>query len=336
MAAVFEMIERAAEVHVPVLIVGETGTGKELVAQEIHARSLRKNAPFVAVNTGALSEELVASELFGHMKGAFTGASNDYGGRFLEAAGGSLFLDEIATMSERIQIVFLRVLEDGMYRPVGGHEDKRADARIIAATNADLRRAVEAGLFREDLLQRFMVFRIILPPLREHLEDLPLLSAHFLEQAGRELDIAVSEVSPEALEILERYPWPGNIRELKNAIAQAGIMARGSVILPEHIPPRIKSLEAGVSGGGDASIASPPVSTMEDVTLSEVAQRVAEEADSLVVPLGLSLDAVERAYVTKTLAACGGNKTRAAASLGVSRKTLREWLVRWDTQARPK
>lgn len=336
MIKIFEMVDRAAEVNVPVLIVGETGTGKELVAREIHTRSARRNGPFIAVNTGALSAELVASELFGHVKGAFTGAADAHEGSFSEASGGSLFLDEIATTTERIQIVFLRVLEDGVFRPVGAKQDRKVDVRLIAATNADLRNAVEAGQFREDLLQRLTVFRIILPPLREHLEDLPMLAYHFLSLVAKDLNLGVTEVSEEALQSLAQYSWPGNVRELKNAIAQAAIMARHGAILPEHIPPRITSFvgiapKVAAEGISDDVTQTLRISVADDPNAVQTTAAASRRAqDSLVSPVGLRLEEVQKAYVLKTLAVCSNNKTQAAQMLGVSRKTLRDWLVRWE------
>ncbi len=334
MTDVYAMIERAAEADVAVLLVGETGTGKELVAREIHARSQRQKGPFVAVNTGALSAELVASELFGHVKGAFTGADDSHEGRFSEADSGTLFLDEVATMPERIQVVFLRVLEAGVFRSVGANQDRQANVRVIAATNMDLRQAVDAGQFREDLLQRLTVFRIVLPPLRERLEDLPALAQHVLDVHAQDLGLDVEGVSDEALEVFARYPWPGNVRELKNAIIQAAIMAREGVILPEHIPLRITSYldpdrSAAPVERSDSGTQPPGLGVAGGETAQDSA--VPQAAPPLVLPpAGLRLEDLDRAYVLKTLAACDNNKTRAAAMLGISRKTLREWLTRWE------
>lgn len=336
MAKVFEMVERAAQVSVPVLVEGETGTGKELVAREIHARSALNTGPFVAVNTGALSPDLVASELFGHVKGSFTGASEDRSGRFAEADGGTLFLDEIATMTERVQVVFLRVLDEGVFRPVGGEIDKKVNVRIVAATNANLRQMVESGQFREDLLQRLTVFRILLPPLREHLEDLGMLSYHFLALVAEEFGLAVDEISDEAFSLLGEYPWPGNIRELRNAIAQAAIMAGQGAILPEHIPPRI------VSSAHHEQPTPSPATTAESAPVNAsnapcqqcggvgVVPPAARE-DSFVVPFGLRMEEVQKAYVKESLARCGSNKTATARLLGISRKTLHDWLARWSS-----
>lgn len=328
MMQVFEMIERAASADVPVLIVGETGTGKERVAQEIHARSGRRDGPFVAVNTGVLTEDLVASELFGHTKGAFTGALESRGGRFAEAKGGTLFLDEIATMSERIQVMFLRVLEEGSCRPVGAQQDTELDARVIAASNMDLRQAAEEGRFREDLLHRLTVFRIVMPPLREHIDDIEMLAAHFVAVASRDFNLKVTGVADQVLDVLKGYPWPGNVRELKNAVAQAAIMAGEGPILIEHVPPRITSFvpaSVGAAAGSSAttfqSAPSVGVSSFPDPTLG-----------NMTMPLGLRLADVEKAYVTKMLEVCANNKTQAAQVLGISRKTLHSWLAKWGVE----
>ena len=342
MAKVYAMIEKAARVDVPVLIAGETGTGKELAAREIHARGKRKDAPFIAVNTGVLSTELVASELFGHAKGSFTGAIENRTGRFAEADGGTLFLDEIATMEEGVQVAFLRVLEQGVFRPVGGKQNKQADVRLIAATNVDLRHAVDSGAFREDLVHRLQVFFIMLPALREHMADLSMLTHHFLELTRNELGMEVDAISEDAMEVLEQYSWPGNIRELKNAIAQAAVMCETGIIEPRHLPTRImRSPGDGQARREDAFEydlepaagfePAPEVGEAALITsLPPAAPEVgAEVRDGVFIPLGSSLDEVQKAYVLKTLSFCSNNKTHAARMLGVSRKTLYDRLTRW-------
>lgn len=332
---VYNAIAKAAKVHVPVLIVGETGTGKELVAQEIHARSARRDHNFVAVNMGAVSSELVASELFGHVKGAFTGAVDNRIGCYEEAQNGTLFLDEITTMEERVQVALLRVLESGTFRPVGARQDKKADVRLVAATNVDLRDAVHDGHFREDLLHRFQVLRIKLPPLREHPTDIPMLAYHFLDQFRREFEFNIESISDEALQFLQNYSWPGNNRELKNVIAQAAVMAEEGAILPEHLPYRIRHPKPGTEPSADteddmegnlapltgrSSLTSPPEST-------------GGGANGLFIPIGLSLENVQKSYVLKTLEHCSQNKTLAANMLGVSRKALYDKLQRWGVSA---
>jgi len=343
MAKVYAMIEKAARVDVPVLVAGETGTGKELAAREIHVRGKRKDAPFIAVNTGVLSSELVASELFGHAKGSFTGAIENRTGRFAEADGGTLFLDEIATMEEGVQVAFLRVLEQGVFRPVGGKHNKQADVRLIAATNVDLRHAVDSGVFREDLVHRLQVFFIMLPALREHMADLSMLTYHFLELTRNELGVEVNSISEDAMEVLEQYSWPGNIRELKNVIAQAAVMCESGIIESRHLPARVTSslsdgppprdnaFEDDVEPGGKFERA---VGLDEAALIAALPPEPAPEVcgdvrDGVFIPLGASLDEVQKAYILKTLSFCSNNKTHAARMLGVSRKTLYDRLTRW-------
>ena len=339
MTKVYAMIEKAARVDVPVLIAGETGTGKELAAREIHARGKRKDAPFIAVNTGVLSTELVASELFGHAKGSFTGAIENHAGRFAEADGGTLFLDEIATMEEGVQVAFLRVLEQGIFRPVGGKQNKQADVRLIAATNVDLRHAVDSGAFREDLVHRLQVFFILLPALREHMEDLQMLIRHFLDLAENELGLRIDALSDEASQVLETYDWPGNIRELKNAIAQAAVMSEGGIIQKRHLPTRITNAAQG-EVPPETHPEPLPANDTETQALSdnaalltalapETAGKTQQTREGVFIPLGSSLEEVQKAYVLKTLAFCSNNKTHAARMLGVSRKTLYDRLTRW-------
>lgn len=321
MQRVFGMIEKAARYDIPVLIVGETGTGKELVAREIHTRSHRSAGPFVAVNTGALNNELIASELFGHNKGSFTGAIANKKGHYEEADGGTLFLDEVATMEERMQVALLRILETGAFRPIGAKRDRTADVRLIAATNEELERAVTAGRFRDDLLHRFQVFRINLPPLRDHIEDIPALVCHFLGTCRMEFDFDVTEVDDETIGCLRAYDWPGNVRELKNVIAQACLMAEDGRLAPEHLPPRIARC-ARSAGADQARVSDEPP--------TDGAPHAANaDPDGVFVPMGLSLDDVQKTYILRTLTRCANNKTQAAKVLGVSRKTLYDKLVRW-------
>lgn len=335
MKKVYGLIVKASKLDMLVLIAGETGTGKELVAREIHARGRRNNCPFVPVNTGALSSQLVASELFGHVKGSFTGAVENQLGRFAEADGGTLFLDEIATMEERTQIALLRVLDTGMIRPVGAKHDKKVDVRLIAATNADLRKAVNAGMFREDLLQRLQVFGIFLPPLRHHIQDLTMLLYHFLDMMNAEFGLNVRDIDPDAMMLLQEYPWPGNIRELKNVVAEAVVMAESGSLKPEHLPTRIT---AGIKAGEkpvfvpkEAELEGPvPMKTQGMPYELESGEPDAPPAGSGVyIPLGASLEEVQKTYVVRTLNYCSNNKTYAARVLGVSRKTLYDKLLRW-------
>lgn len=341
MQEVYAAIDKAAGVDIPVLIIGETGTGKELVAQEIHVRSARQHQPFVAVNTGALTSELVASELFGHAKGAFTGATGSREGRFKEAHGGVLFLDEVTTMEERVQIALLRVLESGTFRPVGASDDIRVDVRVIAATNEPLDAAVERGRFRADLRHRLGVFPIVLPPLRERIADIPVLVDAFLCESNADFHARVSKVENKAIEALMAYPWPGNVRELRNVIARAVIVAASGKITIEHLPQRILD---GTAGSRQPEIPPRFRARIEGNTALSVEQWEEEEGGSdssffvteqgVFLPFGASWQDVERFFGLKTLEFCDSNKTRAAEMLGVSRKTLYDKLRRWETRPR--
>jgi two-component system, NtrC family, response regulator HydG len=305
------MIEKAASVDLPVLLVGETGTGKELIAREIHQRSLRKSAPFVPVNTGVLTKELVASELFGHVRGAFTGADNEHAGRFSEADKGTLFLDEIITMEDNQQVALLRVLESGEFRPIGANKNRKSDVRIIAATNAALEFEVRKGRFRRDLQHRLQVFSIPVPPLRKRTEDIPMLSYGFLRALNEEFDLAIEGISDQALRLMAEYAWPGNVRELKNVIAQAAVMAGKGVIGESHLPVRFRKTTAFT-----------PVDRT-DMALTD-------PSEGIVLPPGLTLEEVEKRYIQLTLAEKDNNKTHAARVLGISRKTLHDRLKRWE------
>lgn len=339
---VLYLMSKAAHADLPVLIVGETGTGKELAAWEIHARSARAHKPFVAVNTGALPREIVASELFGHRRGSFTGATSDRPGRFREANGGTLFLDEIGTMEQTVQVSLLRVLENETFRPVGASEDQQVDVRLIAATNEDPRLLAERGLFREDLLYRFEVMRIDLPPLREMRGDIPQLVDHFVRLFSETYEMDVTSVSTGVLDAFVSYDWPGNTRELKNVIAQACVVAERGTIQIEHLPPRwrrhAKTNGITESGPEPAHYAGTndraPAHAAESVSSNDGREhaRIATAPgfnDGVVVPLGVTLDEVQKTYILRTLEACNNNKTRAAKVLGVSRKTLYDRLDRW-------
>ena len=241
MLEVFQRIIDAASADIPVLITGETGTGKDLVAGAIHNRSRRKDKPFIAVNIGAMPAELIATELFGHEKGAYTGAIAMRKGSFEQANGGTIFLDEISTMDDKCQVSLLRVLETKMFRRVGGEKDIRVDVRVIAATNEDLEAAIKKNRFREDLYYRFDVFRINLPPLRERPGGLTVLTHYFLAQFGGVYNKTLRTVSSETLRCLESYSWPGNVRELKNVIQRAVLIAKGEELTPDLLPARIRN-----------------------------------------------------------------------------------------------
>jgi DNA-binding NtrC family response regulator len=295
MRAVIRQIRDAAVVDIPVLITGETGTGKDLVAAAIHRQSGRKDKAYVAVNMGAMAPELIASEVFGHEKGAFTGAADVRPGIFEQANGGTVFLDEIATMDEKTQISLLRVLEEKTVRRVGGAKNIGVDVRIIAATNEDLENNVAERRFREDLFYRLNVFHISVPPLRERVGAVTVLTDYFLSQFAAMYGKDVERVSHETYKMLRRYPWPGNIRELKNVVQTAVLMVDGKELTPEFIPRRIR----------DASGSDPK---RDDAICS--------------FRVGVTLDSVEKELIRMTLSRVGGNKKLAASILGISRRAL--------------
>ena len=230
MRRVLDRVARVAATDATVLVTGETGTGKELIARAIHAGSARAKRPFVRVNCGALAEGLIASELFGHERGSFTGAVERRKGRFELANGGTIFLDEVGELPPALQVALLRVLQEGEFERVGGTETLKTDVRVVAATNRNLDEAVREGRFRSDLLFRLNVFPIAMPPLRERKDDIPLIAEHYARQYARKLGKRISGISPSAMEALLAYPWPGNIRELQNVVERAVILARGNVL----------------------------------------------------------------------------------------------------------
>lgn len=289
MQRVFDLVARVAPTDAPVLIQGESGTGKELIAKAIHHASPRCDGRFVAVNCGALPENLLESEIFGHVRGAFSGAIGNKKGLIEEADGGTFFLDEIGEMAPSLQVKLLRALQDGEIRPVGATQATTTDTRLVAATNRDLQQMIQQGNFREDLFYRLNVISVTLPPLRERREDIPLLAEHFLERAGRKHGRAF-RLSPEALECLLRYPWPGNVRELENAMERTAILAHAAQIGVEDIPPHIA---VGMSLGPAPSLAA--------------LQRLAD---------------IERAHILQALERVGWNHSRAADALGIGRTTL--------------
>ena len=312
MLEVFKTIGRVAARDVPVLITGESGTGKELVARAIHAASPRAEKPFVAVNTAAIPRELLESELFGHERGAFTGAVASRAGRFREAAGGTLFLDEIGDMSSDLQAKLLRVLQDRQVTPVGGSAAQIVDVRILTATHRDLDAAVRSGTFREDLLYRLRVVPMHLPPLRDRREDVRVLAEHFVLRYAQELAGAPRSFTDSALELLRRHSWPGNVRELENAVKRALVLGSGALLVPE-----------------DFSFVAEPEAPRNAATLADLVRREAEtELDG---QAGLiyhrMIERVERPLIEAALARTDGNQIRAAALLGINRNTLRKKIV---------
>ncbi len=310
---VFKTIGRVARSDVPVLVTGESGTGKELIARAIHAASPRAANPFVAVNAAAIPRDLLESELFGHERGAFTGAVEARAGRFREASGGTLFLDEIGDMPVDLQAKLLRVLQSGEVTSVGGRRPEPVNVRIVAATHRDLDAAVAGGSFREDLLYRLRVVPIAVPPLRERREDIPPLIDHFLARYDAELTGGMHVISPDAVEKLVRHGWPGNVRELENAIKRALVLSAAEVIGVEDF--------AFLDGGPSERVAM----SLEGIVRTETEAALDRGGPGDVH--GALLARVEKPLIETALARTGGNQLRAAELLGINRNTLRKRIV---------
>jgi len=312
---IFKTVGKVAPRNVPVLLTGESGTGKELVAHAIHAASPRAESPFVAVNAAAIPRELLESELFGHERGAFTGATNARAGRFREASGGTLFLDEIGDMPVDLQAKLLRVLQSGEVTPVGGRDPILVDVRIVAATHRDLDERVREGTFREDLLYRLRVVPLSIPPLRERVEDVRTLALHFTERYAPELAESPVSLPDATIERLERHAWPGNVRELENAIKRALVLSTDEVLAP-----------------GEFDFLESPVSTestgasLEDLVTREVEDLLTHDEDGGEVYREIQ-ERVERPLLEVVLDRTQGNQIRAAALLGINRNTLRKKIT---------
>lgn len=307
MQKVYELIEAAAPADISVLITGESGTGKELVARALHNQSKRQNGPFLAINCAALPATILETELFGHVKGAFTGAGRDKAGYFEQADGGTLFLDELADMPFDLQAKLLRVLETHSFRRVGGRKEITVDMRILAATNRNPEEAVASGRLRDDLYFRLAVMEINTPPLRERTEDIPLLAQDFLRRFSASSGKNITRIAEKTMHILMAHAWPGNVRELRNAIERAVVLCRGTEILPEHLPPRLARQQAAASPAPDGG-------------------------EALHIPIGTPVAQAEKHLILRTLASCKNNKTRAAEILGVSLKTLHNKLGRYRAE----
>jgi transcriptional regulator with PAS, ATPase and Fis domain len=297
MREVFRKLDKVAGTDISVLVTGETGTGKELIARELHRRSPRKGGPFIAINCGAIPETLLESELFGHVKGAFTGATSTRPGRFQAASGGTLFLDEIGEMSPGLQVKLLRALQDREVVKVGDSRPEPVDLRVVAATNRDLDVELKAGRFREDLYYRINVVGLHLPPLRERGEDAVLLAKWFLGRATRELSSKVKGFSPQALVAILRYRWPGNIRQLENRIRKAVVLAERPLIGPDDLDLRPEQLEP-------------------------------------ILPLAEARDEWQKRYINEVLDRNGGNRTKTAKDLGVDPRTIFRHLERQEAERR--
>jgi two-component system, NtrC family, response regulator PilR len=307
MVALFQLIETIAATNSTVLITGESGTGKELIARAIHVNSLRRERPFVAVNCGALSETLLDSELFGHMRGAFTGADSNKKGLIEVAEKGTIFLDEIGEMSPVVQVKLLRVLQERKFRRLGGTEEIDADIRILAATNRDLTKMVAEGSFREDLFYRINVIPMRVPPLRERQGDIPLLADHFVARFAGQMRKPISGISGAAMALLTQYAWPGNIRELENAIERAVALERTPTILPDSLPEHFGQRVA------EAAVAAP-----------------AEAFPDAGFDLERHVQDIEREYIAEALRRAGGVKVKAAELLGMSFRSFRYYTKKYN------
>ncbi len=293
MQKIFEMVRRVASSKASVLITGESGVGKELIANAVHNLSPRKDNPLIKVHCAALSESLLESELFGHEKGAFTGAVARKRGRFELAHGGSIFLDEIGEIDQNVQIKILRVLQDKRFERVGGEETVETDVRVIAATNRDLEKEIAEGRFREDLYYRLNVVHIHVPPLRDRKDDIPLMVSSFLKEFAKENGKNITSIDSHARAALYKYDWPGNIRQLRNCMESAVVMCGGDTLTLDDFPPTISQHNS---------------------------------QDVVQIPVGLTLDAAEKMYIQETLAVNRGNKSKTADVLGIGRKTLHRKL----------
>jgi DNA-binding NtrC family response regulator len=305
MKDVYAKIQRAAPVDSTVLILGESGTGKELVAQALHHNSPRKKGPFVAVNCAAVPETLVESELFGHVRGAFTGATDKRMGRFEQADGGTLFIDEIGDFGLPLQAKLLRVLETLTVTPVGGHEDRKVNVRVLAATSRDIQKMVADGTFRQDLYYRLNVVQITLPPLRDRPDDIPVLVEHFLKDIATTKGTPPRRVSPEVMRRFQSYRWPGNVRELRNTLESMMVLAEGEQLTERDLPERV----------------------------AESAEMTATPKE---IPTGLTMEELEKLAITKALDSCAGNRTHAANRLGISVRTLQRKLRQYELEKRVK
>lgn len=306
MQMVFDKVKAVAPTSALVLLSGETGTGKSVIARLIHNHSTRKSLQYISVHCGAIPDTLIESELFGHEKGAFTGAVRKKLGKFELAHGGTIFLDEIGTITPAVQVKLLQILQERTFQRLGGEAVLKSDARVIAATNMDLKAMAEAGEFRQDLFYRLNVFPLEIPPLRDRREDIPMLVAAFLERLQREYIKDVREVSPQVMEALSRYSWPGNVRELENLIERAFILETSHILQPESFPADIFAY--------DAPAASIPLDT--SMTLAEFRNRAKEDA--------------ERQYLKELLTQTGGRINKSAQQAGITTRQLRKLLIKYS------
>ncbi|MBP1711301.1 MAG: response regulator with sigma 54 interaction domain [Deltaproteobacteria bacterium] len=309
MVRLLETVAQVAATEATVMITGESGSGKEIIANAIHYNSNRKDAPFIKINCAALTETLLESELFGHEKGAFTGADKRREGKFRQADGGSIFLDEVSEMSPAMQVKLLRVLQERELTRVGGSEVLKVDVRVIAASNKDLKKEMEQGRFREDLFYRLNVVALTVPPLRGRKEDIPLLAQHFLQEFAAKNSKNVTSFTPQAMQKLVEYRWPGNVRELMNAVERAVVLSRNTH-LDEVELTLLMDDHSGANGKGESIM----------------------QGQSASASVNLPLGEVEKRSILEALNTCGGNKSEAARRLGITRKTLRKKLEKYEEQ----
>ena len=325
MQEVFRAIGRLSQSKATVLLTGESGAGKEVVARALHKHSPRSNAPFVAINMAAIPKDLMETELFGHEKGAFTGASAIRHGRFEQAEGGTLFLDEIGDMPAELQTRLLRVLSDGYYYRVGGHQSLKANVRIIAATHQNLEAMVRENRFREDLYHRLNVIRLRLPPLRERPEDIPLLVNHFLQKSAENLGVEPKLMSEEAMEFLKRFPFPGNVRQLENLCNWLVVMAPSQHIRVTDLPEEVRNGEAEkVHKNGEVSGSTPAGGSWEELLKGEVKEMLKNQAPDLMKQLA---DTFESIVIGTALEYTHGRRVDAATRLGIGRNTITRKIV---------
>lgn len=328
MQQVYRLTRQVARSNASVLLLGETGSGKELIAHAIHALSDRSDRPFVRVNCGALSESLLESELFGHVRGAFTGAIDNRTGRFEAAHKGTIFLDEINSTTLHLQVKLLRALQEQEFERVGDTRTVKVDTRVIAASNRDLFELAEAGLFREDLYYRLNVVPVYLPPLRERVEDIPPLVAHFLNFYNEKNDRYVAHIEPRALEAMQRYAWPGNVRELQNCIERAVVTAVGDELTVDLLPPPVVS-------GTQPRLLGARTLDLGELTEQLVQQGMREAGDDACDLHSRIVDRVEREVIAQIMTASENVQIKAAARLGINRNTLHKKLKQYGLDGEP-
>ncbi len=317
MLRIFDLVEAVADSRTTVLMTGESGTGKSMIARAIHHRSPRRDKPFVEISCGAIPESLLESELFGHTKGSFTGATADKPGRFLAADGGTIFLDEINSASQAFQVKLLRVLQERKFEPVGSNQTITVDTRVVLATNQDLAKLVEVGAFRQDLYYRINVVNIVLPPLRDRLGDIPLLAQSFLDRFTKDMGRRIQGFSPEAMDAMMRYKWPGNVRELENMVERAVVLSKRPLIMPEDLPPQIGELQNSAPSPAPAIAGLAAAGFGNAVAVPDEDNRPWEPK-----PLKDLLEEPEKKIIVRALKANGWNRQLTAQQLDINRTTL--------------